>query len=460
LAEQATLNRLVEGSSPSRVTGKNGFQVFDTPLERVYERGDYFVMNDVNIAIIGGGPAGFFAAIAAAEARPGLRIVILERSDRPLAKVSISGGGRCNLTHACYDPAELVTYYPRGAKALRGPFTRFQPRDTVAWFTNHGVALKTEPDGRIFPQSNRSESVVGCLLDRAVQNGITLTTRFRANKIVSTPNGFSILSASGEPICADKVLLAVGGLPASYSLAAMLGHTIIPPVPSLFTFAVSDSRLEGLAGISVPDSLLNLEFEIQTNRRNARRYIARGPLLITHWGVSGPAVLRLSAWGARDLAEAGYAARLLVNWLPSHSLEGLRSTLKVIRAANLRQHLDRYLPFDVIPQRLWKRLLAAAGVESNQPWGLLSNRMLESLVRELTEGEYRISGKGQFKEEFVTCGGVMLDEVDFHTMESRLCPGLYFAGEVLDVDGLTGGFNFQAAWTTGWIAGRAMVNMG
>jgi predicted Rossmann fold flavoprotein len=417
-------------------------------------------MNDLDLAIIGGGPAGFFAAITAAEAAPGLRIAILEAGERPLAKVSISGGGRCNLTHACYDPAELVTHYPRGSKALRGAFTRFQPQDAVEWFTRRGVALKTEPDGRIFPQSNRSESVVRCLLDQAAIHGVSLHTHCRVRAISSSSDGFSIEIAGGGPVGADKILLATGGSPASFALAAALGHTILPPAPSLFTFSVKDPRLDGLAGVSVADCRLDLQFTEQVARKGDAHFTARGPLLITHWGLSGPAVLRLSAWGARALAEAGYRAHLKINWLPDQSPEVISSTLKSFRTdrPNRPAEVERF--FEALPQRLWKGLLSAAGIETSQAWGMLSNRVLQNLTGELTAGEFQISGKGPFKEEFVTCGGVELAEVDFRTMQSRLYPGLYFAGEVLDIDGLTGGFNFQAAWTTGWIAGRAMVNMG
>ncbi len=413
-------------------------------------------MNDFDLTIIGGGASGFFAAIVAAEAHPGLRIAILERSDWPLAKVRISGGGRCNLTHACYDPAELATYYPRGAKELRGPFSRFQPRDTVDWFTTHGVPLKTEPDGRIFPQSNRSESVVTCLLDLAKQSGIVLRTRSRVDKIQKTSIGFVLSNSAGQLLSTNKVLLAAGGLQAADSLAATLGHTIIPAVPSLFTFSVKDARIDGLAGISMPDCILRLEFQNPTSHH----FTARGPLLITHWGLSGPAVLRLSAWGARDLARAGYSASLNVNWLPAHSPENLLAAFQTTRLTHPRQNPEGHNPIEGLPQRLWKSLLAAAGVEPGQTWGTTSNRLFQELVGQLTTGIFQIQGKGIFKDEFVTCGGVKLAEVNFRTMESRICPGLFFAGEVLDIDGLTGGFNFQAAWTTGWIAGRAIADLG
>ncbi len=418
-------------------------------------------MQSFDIAVIGGGAAGFFGALAAAEARPGARIIILERGTHPLAKVKISGGGRCNVTHACFDPAELVAYYPRGAQELRGPFTRFGPGGTAAWFEARGVALKTEADGRMFPVTDDSQTVMDCLMGEAARLGVQVQSRCAVQALEKAGEGFVLRGAGFEPLTAGKVLLAAGGnSTGAYALAAGLGHTMIPPVPSLFTFNLADTRLAGLAGISVALSELTLLGETahrgDTAHRGASPLRASGPLLVTHWGLSGPAVLRLSAWGARTLAGSGYHARLRVNWVPGHAAETILAALLTEKSASPKAHAARRDPLGLLPQRLWRSLALAAGVADAQAWGDTPNRALRRLAEELTSGEFEITGKGVFKEEFVTCGGVSLCEVNFRTMESRVCAGLYLAGEILDIDGLTGGFNFQSAWTTGWIAGRAI----
>lgn len=425
---------------------------------------------DFDILVIGGGAAGFFGALTAAEGGTGgpsnrpLRIQIFERGHQPLAKVRISGGGRCNVTHACFDPAELVTYYPRGARELRGPFSRFQPRDTVAWFLKQGVKLKTEPDGRMFPTSDDSQTIMDCLLRAAERLGVQVQTRCTVQAIRQVEGGFIVEGAGFAPVSAAKVLLAPGGgVPSVYALVKGLGHPIVPPVPSLFTFNVRDPRLEGLAGVSVADGEVTLavkacpEQRWIANRRDEHRGVvrARGPVLITHWGVSGPAVLRCSAWGARALAGVGYRTEATINWAASHTPDSMFAFLQQHKAAHFREGVGKYDPNGRIPLRLWKRLITHAGVEG--AWGEVPNRGLRTLAETITRGVYEISGKGPFKEEFVTCGGVDLKEVDFKTMESRIVPGLFFAGEILDIDGLTGGFNFQAAWTTGWLAGKGMV---
>jgi predicted Rossmann fold flavoprotein len=405
-------------------------------------------MQSFDIVIVGGGAAGFFAALTAAEAAPDTRILILEKARNPLAKVRISGGGRCNVTHACYDPAQLVTYYPRGGKELRGPFTRFQPRDTVDWFQQRGVPLKTEADGRIFPITSQSQTIIDCFLDEAHKHDIELRTATRAKTIQAAPDGFTIQTSNAADIQAAKVLLAAGGGAAeAYAIAAGFGHTIVPPVPSLFTFEIEDIRLNGLAGISLENAKLQL---------SDTRIATDGPLLITHWGLSGPAVLKLSAWRARALAESNYHAKLQVNWYPPYTPESLFAELETSRSTQARKHAIKTNPTR-LPARLWQRLAITAGISENNNWGDLSNAVLHRLANELTRGIYTIQGKGIFKEEFVTCGGVSLREVDFKSMQSRLQPGLYFAGEILDIDALTGGFNFQSAWTTGWLAGYGMV---
>lgn len=400
------------------------------------------------LVVIGGGPAGVFGALAFAEARPDLPVVLLEKAAVLLGKVKISGGGRCNVTHAQFDPARLVEYYPRGAQALRGPFTRFQPRDTVAWFTKRGVALKTEPDGRMFPQSDRSQTIIDCLSAELTRLKIEVRTHAAVSELERQADGFLLHLRSGEKLFAQRVLLAGGGDQAGFALARSLGHSIVPPVPSLFTFSIADARLNGLAGVSVETAALRLQ-------AGKQQFEQSGPLLVTHWGISGPAVLRLSAWAARALAEVNYQAGLRINWLPAYNPESGFTLLQGIKAAAPRREMGLHHPGAALPARLWQRLVMAAEIDLRLPWGDCSNAALRRLSEELTAGKYQVQAKGEFKEEFVTCGGVALREVDFRSMQSRTAAGFYLAGEVLDIDGLTGGFNFQNAWTTGWIAGTA-----
>jgi predicted Rossmann fold flavoprotein len=434
-----------------------------------------------DLVVVGGGAAGFFAAITCAElaAQTGnalARILILEKASRPLGKVLISGGGRCNLTHACYDPAQLVRYYPRGSAELRSAFARFQPRDTVAWFERRGVALRTEMDGCIFPVSDSSHSIVDCLLQAAQHAGVSLWERSAVAAIEniskappddgSAPRFLIRLRPGNQPeqgtrsetLFARHILLATGGDKASMNLAAALGQAIEPPVPSLFTFTISDPRLDGLAGITLPAVSLRLIAEDGTPAR-IPGLEQQGALLITHWGLSGPAVLQLSAWGARWLYDRAYRAALAINWLypltRDQALFDLQAYKKPVE--NARQKVANHAPFRHLPQRLWKRLVQACEISETHNWGDLSKAALGRLADELTCGRYAIQGKGPFKDEFVTCGGIRLDTLDFKTMQSRRIPGLYFAGEVLDVDGMTGGFNLQNAWTTGWIAGSAIA---
>jgi hypothetical protein len=405
-------------------------------------------MSDPQVLILGGGAAGFFAAITCAEANPQARVTILEKSRALLSKVRISGGGRCNVTHACFDPARLVQHYPRGSAALRGPFSRFQPRDTIEWFEQRGVPLKTENDGRVFPVTDRSETIVECLLNSAQQAGVTIRTQVSINSIErSARSGFVVRSTSGEVLSADRVLLATGSNPQGHAWAAALGHTIAPPVPSLFTFTIDDARLQGLSGVSVP----NVRVEIA-----GTSLTQSGPLLITHWGLSGPAILKLSAWGARFLHDRQYHAQAIIDWLPDRREDDVRHTLQSLRSDQPKKFIGSSSPFG-LPLRLWLSLIGAIGLDADRRWTEVSKRHLAALIDQLKRGVYEVRGKGEFKEEFVTCGGVNLDEINFKTLESRICPGLHFAGEILDIDGLTGGFNFQAAWTTGWLAGRALA---
>lgn len=426
-----------------------------------------------DVIVVGGGPAGYFAAIRCAEianqAGTPLKVLVIERARRSLGKVIISGGERCNVTHACFEPAQLVTYYPRGGAALRGPFSRFQPRDTVNWFEQRGVALKTEPDGRMFPVSDSSKTIVDCLEDAANRAGVEIwnqvclldiepcqpvadqPARFHLRLRLDTQEREALFSAR-------SVLFASGSESSCHGLILRLGHSIEPPVPSLFTFKITDERIDELAGVSVQHAGLRLEDE--TGAVKGSIALQQGPLLITHWGLSGPAALKLSAWGARWLFERGYQAGLVVNWLQPLStekaLEGLIEYREI--PGNNRKKPAAHPVFAQIPIRLWKRLTDAVGIAEQQNWADISKPVMRRLAEELTCGRYRIEGKGIFKDEFVTCGGVRLDEVDFKSMQSRIVPGLFFAGEVLDIDGLTGGFNFQNAWTTGWLAGGALAS--
>jgi len=402
----------------------------------------------MRVVVIGGGAAGFFGAIACANANPLNQVTLLEASRQLLAKVRISGGGRCNVTHACFDPARLVQNYPRGGKALRGAFSRFQTRDTVDWFSAHDVKLKTEADGRMFPTTDNSATIVECLVAAAEAAGVEIRTGAAVTFVFRQASGFEIVVKSGDLQC-DRLLLATGSSQIGYQIAKTLGHQVEPPVPSLFTFNVLDNQLQELAGVSVESVQLRLLLGGKTKLEQS------GPLLITHWGLSGPAVLKLSAWGARLLHDCNYQATLLINWLPQLNPEVLRQKLLEVKSEWSRKAISTSCPME-LPRRLWQYLVTRVGIETEDRWAGLSNKTLNQLVQELTQGCYLIQGKGAFKEEFVTCGGVSLKEVNFKTMESRLCPGLYFAGEILDIDGVTGGFNFQSAWTTAWLAGQAM----
>lgn len=403
----------------------------------------------LQVVIVGGGAAGFFAAIACAEAHPHAHVTLLEAGRQLLSKVRISGGGRCNVTHACFEPANLVQSYPRGSKALRGAFSRFQAQQTVEWFDRHGVALKTEADGRMFPVTDDSATIVECLIQTALAAKVQIRTGVLVASVVKSGEQFVIQLKSGETLTSDRLLLATGSQPQGYQLARSLGHTLASPVPSLFTFNIKDPRLSDLAGVSANGVRLRLKTADGTQLEQT------GPVLITHWGLSGPAVLKLSAWGARTLHEHRYQANLIINWLPQYQPDALRQQLLAVKSQLSRRAIASSCPVP-IPRRLWERLVEHIGIMAETRWADLSLKSLNLLVQELTQGNYTIQGKGVFKEEFVTCGGVNLKEINFKTMESRCCSGLYLAGELLDIDGITGGFNFQSAWTTGWIAGQSI----
>jgi predicted Rossmann fold flavoprotein len=405
------------------------------------------------VLVAGGGAAGFFAAIACAEANPAAEVVLHEATAHPLGKVRISGGGRCNVTHACFDPDRFAQSFPRGSRELIGPFHRFGPAETVAWFGERGVELKTEKDGRMFPVTDQSATVIDCLLGAAARAGVRLVARSGVTSVATDPGGrgpFSIGLSGGGAAEADRVLIATGGGRQSggLSIAESLGHTVQPPVPSLFTFHVDDARLKGLEGVAAPLAAASVP---------GTRLRESGPILVTHWGLSGPAILRLSAWGARDLRAADYRFPVVVNWVEPRTAAQARAELEAGRAEHPRRLVAGANPFG-LPARLWERLAAAAGVAPQTTWATLSRENLSALVLQATAAEFSVAGKSLNKEEFVTCGGVRLSEVDMATMESRICPGLHLAGEVLDIDGITGGYNLQSAWTTGWQAGRAMAS--
>ncbi|MCP9927114.1 NAD(P)/FAD-dependent oxidoreductase [Cyanobium sp. CH-040] len=409
----------------------------------------------LSVLVAGGGPAGFMAAISAAEAGVG-GVHLLEATPEPLHKVRISGGGRCNVTHACWDPRELVAHYPRGSRALRGPFSRFAAGDALAWFHEHGLELVEEADGRLFPRSNRSSSVVDTLRRAAATAGVTLHTGLALQSAVLAADGFALqlrgqqLSGQSGAVSARRLVLATGSHPSGRRVAASLGHSLVPPVPSLFTLALAGEPLLALAGVAMDPVGLTLELPDGGIQRQ------RGPVLITHWGLSGPATLRLTAFAARQLHGCRYRARLRVDWSGGRSQADLEELFQQARSAQPRRQLGNARPWPDLSRRLWQHLVAGAGVEPERRWAELTRQQQGGLIAALRDSRYTVSGRGPFGEEFVTAGGVSLGEVNLATMESRICSGLYLVGELLDVDGITGGFNFQHCWTSGWIAGQAI----
>jgi predicted Rossmann fold flavoprotein len=402
------------------------------------------------IVIAGGGAAGFFAAIAAAEADPRARVVILEKSPRVLSKVRISGGGRCNVTHACFEPREIAQRYPRGGRALIGPLTRFGPRETIEWFRLRAVNLKTESDGRMFPVTDSSQTILDCLTQSARNAGVEIRLQTGLESISKKSDaGFDLNLSTGDKNSCDRLLWAAGGCRAENHPIVPLGHSLVPPVPSLFTFHIDSPWLRELPGVSVE----NVQVSVPGTALKQR-----GPLLVTHTGLSGPAILRLSALGARELHSQNYHFPLRIHWLPDSKPESLLAEIQTRRESHGGQTVLRSR-WNPLPARLWEQLVLQAGITPDTKWSRLAKPEALKLSSLLTSTELAVSGKSMNKEEFVTCGGIPLPEVDFKTMESRLVPGLHFAGEALDIDGVTGGFNFQSAWTTGWIAGRAMAGI-
>jgi predicted Rossmann fold flavoprotein len=406
-------------------------------------------LSKLSIGIIGGGAAGFFAAIEIASAIPAYHVTILEKSDKLLSKVQVSGGGRCNITNACFDVEDLINNYPRGSKELRSVFHRFNPADTINWFESKGVNLKTEKDNRVFPFTDNSETIINCFLNLAGKYNIEIIKGYSVREIEKTSSGFILNPDSKFKITFDKLVIATGGSsrPEFYSMFEKLGHTIVPPVPSLFTFNIENHPLTGLEGISSEKVIVKIK---------DTKLQQEGPFLITHWGFSGPVVLKLSAFGARLISKMNYDFKIEINWIPDS--DDIKKELFEIKTKNPNQTISTRTYFN-LPSRLWKRLVELAGINEELKWTEASKEKLISLASVLTENQYQVKGKTTFKEEFVTAGGVSLKEIDFKTMESKICKGLYFAGEVLDIDGITGGFNFQSAWSTAFVAAKGISSV-
>lgn len=416
-----------------------------------------------DVVIVGGGAAGFFAAIHIAEARPHLKIAILERGKQVLTKVKVSGGGRCNVTHAEFNPADLVSNYPRGEKELLGPFHTYATGDTIGFFEKRGIALKIEEDGRMFPTTDSSQTIIDCFTSEADRLGvhiIRICTVTGFKNISSDQGDLWEISTAKKTYRSKKLLLTTGSNPKIWGLLNGLGHTIVPPVPSLFTFNIQDERIKNIPGISTHAEVAVLD-KIKSRRNNGRVghseiLSSEGPLLITHWGMSGPAILKLSAWGARILASYEYQFRIKVNWVPDYHADGLLELFMKVKQVE-KKTVIRTKVLD-IPKRLWANLVRASGIDDALTWPEVSKTQLQDLSAQLTESLFFVNGKSTFKEEFVTAGGVDLKEVNFKTFESKVLPNVYFAGEILNIDAITGGFNFQNAWTGGFLAAQGIVN--
>lgn len=399
-----------------------------------------------DIIIIGGGAAGFFTAINIVEKNVNLKVAILERGKNVLEKVRISGGGRCNVTHACFVPNDLVKFYPRGERELKGPFHQFCSGDTIEWFEKYDVALKIEEDGRMFPVSNSSETIIDCFLETTKKLKIDILTNHSVQELYQAETHWKVTTVQ-EVFTCHKIVMASGSNPKMWEMLQNLGHTIVAPVPSLFTFNIKDPRIKDLMGLSAFATVKVKKSKLQ----------ASGPLLITHWGMSGPGILRLSAWGARELAEKKYQFAIQVNWLNETTFEEAMDLLKEIKEQNTKKLIAKYAHFE-LPKRLWENLVKAAGIEEETKWADVSKKQLHAFVEQLTNAEFQVNGKSTFKEEFVTAGGIDLKEVNFKTMESKILPNVYFAGEILNIDAITGGFNFQNAWTGGFIVANSITN--
>lgn len=434
------------------------------------------------LVVIGGGAAGFFCAVNAARMNPGLEVIIAEKSNKLLSKVKVSGGGRCNVTHACFEIADMAKKYPRGGNFVKKTFHQFFTTHTIQWFEERGVALKKEDDGRMFPVSNSSQTIIDCLLNEADKYGVVVmmntevkslrgslepgvasleseqpadnkkyTGKIILEIITSGTSGSRLPTTDSRLLTTDYVCIASGGYPKSamFDWIKKIGHTIEDPVPSLFTFNIPGNAITKLMGVSVEKTKLKIA---------ATKLESDGPLLITHWGLSGPAVLKLSAWGAKELAEKKYSFTAIVNWLPQFNEQTLREAVQQLRFDIATQKMINRNPFS-LPQRLWEYFLLESGVKEEMRWADLPTVAQNKLIRNLIGQEFLVSGKTTFKEEFVTAGGIHLHEIDANTMMSKRQPGLFFAGEIMNVDGVTGGFNFQHAWTSGWIAAKSIAGL-
>lgn len=400
------------------------------------------------LIVVGGGAAGFFCAINAARLNPGLEVIIVEKSNKLLSKVKVSGGGRCNVTHACYSIAEMIKRYPRGSSFLKKAFHHFFTNDTIAWFKERGVVLKAEADGRMFPVTDSSQTIIDCLMKEANKYKVDIRINKEIKGIYNEAGQWNLLMKDDTVLTADLICIASGGYPKilQYEWLKRSDHSIEEPVPSLFTFNMPGNNITALMGVSVENASVKII---------GSKLSESGPLLITHWGMSGPAILKLSAWGARELAENNYHFSILVNWIPGYNENSLRDKMQKIRFELAAQKIVNRNPFS-LPNRLWEYLLIQSGINTELRWADLPAREQNKLIKNLCAQEHAVKGKTTFKEEFVTAGGINLNEIDFNTMQSKKYAGLFFAGEIINVDGITGGYNFQNAWTTGWIAAKAI----
>ncbi|QEC69442.1 NAD(P)/FAD-dependent oxidoreductase [Panacibacter ginsenosidivorans] len=402
------------------------------------------------LIVIGGGAAGFFCAVNAARLNPLLKVVIVEKSSKVLSKVKVSGGGRCNVTHACFEIPELIKHYPRGQNFLKKSFHWFSTKDTIAWFEERGVKLKTEADGRMFPVTNDSQTIIDCLIKEANKYGVEILFNTGIKKITRIDDHFQ-LDTEKQKLETDFLCIASGGYTKAtqFEWLQQIGHSIETPVPSLFTFNIPDNSITSLMGVSVDHATIKIQ---------STKLSETGPLLITHWGLSGPVVLKLSAWGARELAHLQYNFSISVNWLPAYNENSLRTEWQHLRDQHAAQKISNKNPFG-LPGRLWLYMLDVCSINIDTRWADLSATLQNKLIKTITGQVFQVKGKTTFKEEFVTCGGIKLTEIDANTMQSKIVPNLFFAGEVMDIDGITGGFNFQNAWTSGWIAANHIATL-
>ncbi|WP_462221063.1 BaiN/RdsA family NAD(P)/FAD-dependent oxidoreductase [Ferruginibacter sp.] len=413
-------------------------------------------MKKKRLVVIGGGAAGFFCAVNAARMNPALEVTIVEKSNKLLSKVKVSGGGRCNVTHACFSIAEMIKKYPRGNTFLKKAFHHFFTTDTIEWFKQRGVELKTEADGRMFPVTNSSQTIIDCLMKETNKYGVEILMNAEVKELTISneqfaTERFTVHLDSNKILNTDFVCIASGGYPKNiqFEWLKKLAHTIEEPVPSLFTFNMPGNSITALMGVTVENVTVKIV---------GSKLVEQGPLLITHWGMSGPAILKLSAWGARELQTKNYSFKISINWIPEFNENSLREKMQQLRFSIATQKIINRNPF-ALPGRLWEYLLQQSGVNEDLRWADLPAKDQNKLIKNLCTQEFDVKGKTTFKEEFVTSGGIQLNEIDFNTMQSKIIPGLFFAGEVINADGITGGFNFQNAWTTGWIAAKAVSSL-